>query len=422
MDSTAYAYLIGDIRKTPNASFAMLPVRFAKGPVDCSKESIESLLQFLRDIADCKDLPSACPRILKMPENEFGELFLRAHAAVLDVLEGAEPDSHEFRSSGIQLTRLLCMCAREWVASLVLGNDCGAAAMFCFLLEAMMHAGWCPNAFEGIAKRSAHSWFLTLRKSMHRCDPASTGAVEGYLCGAWLLSQKTEGIYDTSAVDDHSAVETLQWAAGAGSYSYIARYISSPPLFHLLNTSDKRIAHPFVCFTSASSAGMKLFANGDPIVPCGTPSVKNIERPKASGTKLTYPAVCAQGFRFKWTVVTLVFESTTYRIDIVNLIDTAAYPKLRAELQLETDAPLKRLASGSFFGKGPRNTVVRFVQDPFDFRYVAQEQNGICFFESTAGIALASGATLRSACAWAAGKGITSMHETKLLGIYDEEL
>jgi len=172
----------------------------ARSQVCQTEESLAGVKQFLWAAAGkaSQANPMRLPAILGMAGNAFVSLFLEAHTALLAVLDGADPAMHPFRHSGSTLMRLLCFCAQSDLAATGLSTDVAAASMYCFLIEGMIYACWCPNASEGVAKRSAHTCFLALRKSMHKLAADEHAAVLGYLWSAWILSQKTEGIHDST--------------------------------------------------------------------------------------------------------------------------------------------------------------------------------------------------------------------------------
>jgi len=79
-----------------------------------------------------------------------------------------------------------------------------------------------------------------------------------------------------------------------------------------------------------------------------------------------------------------------------------------------------RKTSDTYFGLCLQNTVVRLVENAFRLDYAAQEANGISCFKSTESVRWDQ-PVFRNVCAWASAKGISSLNETKILGIYDTD-
>jgi hypothetical protein len=64
------------------------------------------------------------------------------------------------------------------------------------------------------------------------------------------------------------------------------------------------------------------------------------------------------------------------------------------------------------------NSVIRFIQDPLGLRLEHQEDSGISVFTSGKGI-FSGKEPIQLVCAWARGKGISTLNEIKLLGIFE---
>ena len=422
MDSTAYKYLILDIQRTPAQSLSALPLVLARSQVCHSKESLAGVKQFLGAAAgnSTQDYRVRLPAILGLAHNAFASLFLEAHKALLEVLDGADPSMHPFRHSGSTLMRLLCFYAQNDLAATGLSTDVAAASMYCFLIEGMIHAGWCPNASEVVAKRSAHTCFLALRKSMHKLAADEHAAVLGYLWSAWILSQKTEGIHDSDEVHVAPSVEALDWESGGKTHSFLAQHAAAPVLSFFLNRDATGIVHPFKRFALDGELGLHLLAGGETVSPLLSPEVSNIVRPKMAGTKFVYACATSTGISIKWTVVILTLECTTYRIDILALPPNSTSIDMRGEFRLENDVALAAYGPDAYLGEGSRNAIVRFPENPMGFQYARQEEGGISVFESQT-TRLSSARSLQGVCAWARGKGITTINETRLLGIFDQD-
>jgi hypothetical protein len=422
MDSTAYKYLILDIQRTPAQSLSALPLVLARSQVCHSKESLAGVKQFLGAAAgnSTQDYRVRLPAILGLAHNAFASLFLEAHKALLEVLDGADPSMHPFRHSGSTLMRLLCFYAQNDLAATGLSTDVAAASMYCFLIEGMIHAGWCPNASEVVAKRSAHTCFLALRKSMHKLAADEHASVLGYLWSAWILSQKTEGILDSGEGHVAPSVEALDWESGGKTHSYLAQRTAAPALSSFLNRNATGIVHPFTRFALDGVLGLHLLAGGETVSPLLSPEVSDIVRPKMAGVKFVYGCATSGGISIKWTVVILTLECTTYRIDILALSPNSTSIDLRGEFRLENELALAAYGPDAYLGEGSRNAVVRFPENPMGFQYARQEEGGISVFESQT-TRLSSARSLQGVCAWARGKGITTINETRLLGIFDQD-
>jgi hypothetical protein len=436
MDSSVYKYLIESLLSGPDIRIDSLPVLFAHcareaGPRFCQgpsasgcntrlpklndREALPSLGLFLENLTGSERLRSpGIPEILLRDDSFFCSLFLSAHKALADVLSGFDPLSHAFRANGIQLARFLAFCVHDDKPLFVAENDSISCAMFCFLTEGMMFAGWCPNAFEGEAKRAAHSYFIALKKSLHHSSALHTGVIIGYLWGAWLLAQKTEGIKSSAPAHlGNCENRTFDWLCRR---SYIAINAHAPFLFYMLSKNPERITHPFVNLMNDGAAGLTLRVNNAAVCPVSMTECSEINRKKICGHKFMYK--CTAGFmtEIPWTVVVLHCENTLYRTDIINFQAFTEPLHVSAEMRLESGSKPEPAGKNAYICKGLENTVVRFLDSPFTFAFDGLGDNGIPVFTATG---CHGAGALKLVTAWATGKGITAINETKLLGIFE---
>jgi hypothetical protein len=424
MDSTVYKYLIGELQSERDPGFDQLPLHFVVSPPPPNATSVgdafASLVSFLNGLTDsAQTVKSGMPMFVSPEKNFFRFLFLSAHIALSDVLSGADPVIHPFRPSGMQLVKLLTFCAQDDTSRIVPESDVASHTMLCFLTEGMMYAGWCPNAFEAQAKRAAHSYFINLKKSLHHAHAQSVATVLGYLWGAWLLAQKTEGIRDTSPhLPRKHENQLLDWTMGADHRIYFAQKSTSPSIFYMLAKSPTRIAHPFAFVFNDEIAGLSIKINGEVVRSVSLRDSLEIDRQKISGHKFIYACQTESIPDFSWTVVVLHYESTLYRIDILTFPEAKKRIRFSSEMSLECALKPEPTDKNSYISKGVENTVIRFLENPLRFEFNRLEQNGISIFASH-DVAMDITESVRLVSAWASGRGITAINETKLLGIYD---
>jgi len=419
MDSTVYKYLFGKLEEEAHTCPGAFPLTAAPDGLS-APENLQAVGRFLRTLTDSVNrAPDAVPRLHADSDSFFGCLFCAAHDALADVVSGKDPQSHPFRVDGIQLTRFLVFCAaggRDPAASLG-DNEVTADAMACFLCEGLMHAGWCPNAFENEAKHAAHSYFIALKKSLHRADKEDLEMVIGYLKAAWLLSLKTEGVRaDTQQNPDQWHSDSFTWKTESGHTTYIGVKRPVIGLFQILSKNHDILPHPFMCLKNDGRVGMKLHANLEPVLPVSLGDFMEIRRRKFEGHKLVYNCKCGTRTDIRWIVVFLNHESTTFRLDIVTFELATGPTCVEAEMRLESEAIPVTLGKNSFLANGPENTVIRFLDSPLEFKFERLEKHGISLFSSSL---LLHENTLKTVTAWAKGRGITGINETTLLGMYD---
>jgi hypothetical protein len=419
MDSSAYQYFIRDLQQQPDDGFTLLPPHFTKSVVALNPESFSSLQLFLKSVicAGGSDNAALLPEILMEPRNFFAGLFIEAHKALLDVVTGIDAQSHPFRQNGAHLARFLSFCASNDAAAIIAPSDTCGRAMFCFLLEGLLYAGWCPDVFKGTAKRAAHSYFVSLKKTFHHMKTVHNAMVLGYLWGAWLLAQKTEDIRD-NPFNALPAAETFEWNIGNKNQSYFARNFGTPQVICLIPNSPHEIPHPVFGISCREKTGLSLYADNVPVKPEALLEASEIVRPKIAENKFIYKCRTGAVPDLTWTVVFLFSENTIYRIDVLKLPPCQGPVTIRAEMRLENEVKLEEIKKGCFKGNGMENSVIRFIQDPLGFRLERQEESGISVFNS--GIGVFSGKEpIQLVCAWARGKRISALSEIRLLGIYD---
>jgi hypothetical protein len=420
MDSTAYKYFITDFRQKSGLEFANVPMTFVTSPVAHTKESLSGLARFLEAIAGSSRgsgrLP--LPPILTAPGNFFGQLFLEAHKALAEVAAGEEPMSHRFHTSGSELVKFLCFCAQGKSKAVATEADGADLAMYCFLLEGLSDAGWCPDGCEAVAKRSARSYFVALKKRLHGVCRTSPETILCYMWGAWLLAQKTEGICDTAVELHPPSTEVFAWQMGNASQSYVGLNSLKPHVFHLLARSSSCVPHPVTRLCLDGRLGLTIHANGEAVCPVTLEEASDIVRPNIMGNKFVYACSAAPLPAVRWTAVFLVLESTTYRIDILRFAPVAKTLEVRGELRLENKVHLDRTGPDCYLGRDVENMVIRFVENPLNLQFAGQEEPEASVFRSAAP-AISPAAPLTIVTAWSRGKGITAISETRLLGIYD---
>lgn len=419
MDSSAYRYFINELQEQPDNNFSLLPLHFTKSHVVLDPESFSSLHLFIKSVMCASGTGNAAllPEMLAEPRDFFARLFIEAHKAVLDVVTGFDPQFHPFRNNGIHLARFLSFCVINDTTAIISPEDICGRAMFCFLLEGLLYAGWCPDVFNGTTKRSAHSYFISFKKAFHHLKADQNATALGYMWGAWLLAQKTEDIRD-NPFNALSASETFEWNIGNESHCYFARKFGTPTVICLLPKDHYKIPHPVFRISSRKKTGLSLYANNESVMPEALLEESEIIRPRIAGNKFLYRCRTEAVADLRWTVVFLFSERTIYRIDILKFPPCNGPVTLWAEMRLENEAKLEEIKKGYFTGKGMENSVIRFIQDPLGFQLERHEENGISVFTTGKGV-FSGSESIQLVCAWARGKGISALTEIKLLGIFD---
>ncbi len=420
MDSSAYRYLIRDLLQKHDEGFSILPASFLTPPVVPDQDAFSNLVLFLTTISANRKENTALPlpRISTASETFFSRLFLSAHHALSEIAAGADPTDHRFARSGSQLLEFLCFCAQGDEVDIVDRLDISAAAMYAFFLEGCMYSGWCPSSREGVAKRTAHAYFIALRKGLSCLDTASRAAILGYLWGTWLFAQKTEGIHDTSISARPHAIAAFSWRLDDVTHSFVGRHLTKPRVFYLLERSSTHVPHPISRLSSDRSVGLTLYANREKINAVILQESSEIDRPARKGAKLVYTCRTASVEAIEWTAAYFAVENTIYRIDLISLPPTTAPVEVSGEFLFENEQDLQEQNVDCYSASGPINLIIRFIKNPLKFHLRMTSKTPHATF-SSAGVSISGDSSFEMVTAWARGKGITSIYETKLLGIYD---
>jgi len=427
MDSTVYKYLLDELRTgqkkdasatfLPNSGFNLLPIYFLRSPLQVSQESFLNLNSFLKSIIEQHLSFSPVYSHFLFKNNNFFFLFFNAHKALLEILNGAETATHPFRSNGIQLLKFLTYCSKNGIPADFFNDDPFFPAMISFILEGMMFCGWCPDSFEGASKRAAHEYCVTLKKSLHHNNNNDLGAILGYMWGAWLFAQKTEGIRVTDSIF-HATMQTFEWNMDSFKGAYIVEKTIKPPLFYLLSKCRNRLPHPFKNPLNDGIVGLSPTIENEPLKPIELVDYAEISRIKKHGHSFCYNCETDRIKGFLWTIIIMVFEGTFYRIDVFKFPLTIECAKIDATLLLENRIVLNKTGKNIYTGRSEENTIIEFIENPFELEFDRQLENGISQFSSRQkSISVLKPITMVTA--WAQGKGVEKISRTYLLGIYD---
>ena len=418
MDSSLYKYFIEELQNAPDNNFRNLPIFFVKSVPYTSKEAFYSCKSFLIDmVSKIPENPGILPQILLEKNNFFSSLFTQSHKAFIDILSSESAQTHEFHHDGTQLLKFLVYCGNKGIPDSFYAHDALECAMICFSIEALLYCGWCPDSFDGVAKRAAHEYFVSLKKEMHHVNIRSTGTVLGYLWGAWLFAQKTEGIRDNG---ERTLPETalFEWGSGNGRRQYIVRKSSKAPLFYILSKCSNVLPHPFHFLAHDTLFGLHVFINGETLLPKELKEYSDIQRPKISGHKFIYSCTTGASAEISWTIVFLHFESTFYRIDLLKFSKDIDRISLHAEMHIENEYALEKISYSDYFGKNKENFIIRFIENPLDLEFSKQLTERISVFSSKVK-QVSPNDSIQITTAWAREKGIRDINRTHLLGIYD---
>lgn len=419
MDASLYKYFIEELQGKPDKGYGDLPLLFVNSAPQVSDEAFAASTPFLKSIVLNRSSPSSLtlPYLLTVNDNFFALLFMRAHKAFVDILSGEQAQTHEFRHDGTQLLKFLVYCGNKGVPPSFYANGPLECAMICCTIEALLHCGWCPDSFDGIAKRVAHEYLVCLKKEMHHITFNGAATVLGYLWSAWLLSQKTEGIRDNGETT-LPETELFEWGFGIARRQYLVRKSLKAPLFYILPKYLKVLPHPFHDLSHDALLGLHIFIKGEPVLPQGNIEYSDILRPKISGHKFVYACVISPSVEIVWTVVFLHFENTFYRIDILKFPGTMEKAALQAAMHIENAFALEKTGSHRYRGGNCKNVIIQFVENPLELEYSDQLGNGTSVFSSKEKLVLPND-SIKVVTAWAQGKGLTDINRTHLLGIYD---
>ena len=419
MDSSLYKYFIEKLQGKPDKSYSDLPVLFIKSAPSVSDEAFGACAAFLKEIIinHTHNPALELPNLLAIKDNFFASLFIRAHKAFVDVLSGEPAQAHEFRHDGTQLLKFLVYCGNKGIPEYFYTHDAMECAMICFTIEALLHCGWCPDSFDGVAKRAAHEYFVCLKKEMHHVNIKGTAIVLGYLWSAWLFAQKTEGIRDNG---ETTLPETasFEWGSGNVRRQYLVRKSSKAPLFYILPKCSNVLPHPFHFLAHDTLFGLFIFGNNEPLLPNELKEYSTIQRPKIFGHKFVYSCKIGIWEGISWTTVFLFFERTIYRIDLLKFPKGFERISLYAEMHIENEYALEKIGDNDYLGGNREDFIIKFIENPLDLGFSKQLSPEISVFSSKEKHVLPNESIIIT-IAWSRGKGIRDINRTHLLGIYD---
>jgi len=430
MDSTAYRHFTSEIISNTNTKICdLLPIRFLSENILPDKNAFDSVVRFLEDCIvspqHIQEKSISVASILKAPDtNFFSRLFKSAHENIADFFSQKEstPDLHPFKRNGTELLRFLCNAASSKWIPLFRDGECVDLAMSLFLIEAFMNAGWCPNAFEEIGKRTAHAFFVALKKSLYRADDADLSAILGYVQSAWICAQKTEGIKDKIPEwEKKDYCSRYSWElrdrALPAKIVHCAMFrFPEKQLFFILPRYDARIQHPCAYPGNEHTTGLIFYSGNEPIIPQKIIDYKPIQRPKFKGEQVTCSCTLS-GQQILWLVVLQVFESTLYRIDLLKPANGTCTIS-NAELRIENSIPVLKTAGNRYSGRGTSTITIEFLKNPCCFEYDTQEAEDISLFKGM-GAVFSPENPLELITAWSSGKNSARIDETNLLGVFE---
>lgn len=428
MDSKAYKYLIAKIIEGSEKLSSSLPVQFTSRNITLNEDTLKAVSYFLKDCIlesgsdQSGDLPP--PGILKASDDNFFSILFRfAHQKLAEVLsEGGESTSPTFKYNGTELLKLLCHASSPKWFTVFSSEDVSGFALSCFLIEAFINIGWCPNAFEGRAKRAAHIYFSNLKKSLYKVTDAELSTILGYLQSAWLCAQKTEGIQDRAAEwENKDRTFHYSWDISINDTNIksdftMYRYPHNAILF-IVPKCNNRLPHPFTNLVNENKTGLKLFSEGKQIIPTELVENTPIERRKIKGERFIYNCMISPSLQIQWLVAIQVFENTIYRIDVIRP-KTGTCIVTDSELRIENSIQLLKISENKYEGKGYTNAVIELLKNPFSLDYSGQEEDDISLFKGRKKTPTAE-VSVEMITAWSFGKDINSIDKTNLLGIFN---
>lgn len=423
MDSSAYKHLIGSLQADRSLLSTDLPSVMALQQPTLTHVCKQALAGFLelvlpKDEDENATQPSLpCPHLLSRPEsNFFAGLLALAHRELRTHLQPGCEGPRNYRRNGAELVRFLCHTVDPQWVSPIRDEDVTGLAMCCFLLEACMHMGWCPNAFEGRAKRAAHILFAHTRKSLHHLRDREFSVVLGYLWGAWLYAQKTEGIRDhVLQAERVDLTHRFSWRHGTTTADYHVFRFRRPEIFLMISQIAGQMPCAFRFLTNDTAGSLVLHAGDKVVEPIELRETVSITRPRHTGIAATYLCATPSG-QLLWRVALQIHMRTVYRIDVIR--PTASTCNItRADLYLENELPLSRVGN-SYLGKGPDSFALELLQNPFGLSFHDRMSNRLSLF-SGPGATLTPEEPLEMISAWASGPGVSSIDRTNLPGIFD---
>lgn len=330
---------------------------------------------------------------------------------------GDDPDTGYFRAMGAGLLQFLVTFTNNRDFTRRPNLCCRCSALLCFLTEALIFRGWCPNAFEHQAKWVAHRCFAIMKKNLGRQDDQVHDECAMWIHGAWLVAQTTEGIAETAAEPPSQPLSIHRWAHCTPPLSTFIYNSNKPSLHFFLHLYPDKPSHPHYTLHSPDSLGLSFETNGTPLKSMVAQSDEKLLLKNAVGIRRRFACTSQDGTEFTWTLALLAHEITIYRIDV---IQTDSHLTLeRPILKLEKPAnayPAAHPDLGTHLFAGQENLVVRFLENPFSFSPADSCEPTIAIFEGAEKVSFSG--TLQSVVCWARGHEIGAVNLTRLLGIH----
>jgi hypothetical protein len=427
MNATAYAYAIAELQPQVAASCPEMPLTLLRSACAVSTEALAAFASFLdsaagvpgegNSIADSHVTFARHPLVCSPPPAILGPLMGEAHRRVADhIRNGTELTIAERRNfSGVFMALLGAAHPRQCPFFEL--HDCTSLAMAVFLLEAGMNLGWCPNSYEGRGKRSAHLYFACAKKTLLTADTGQQALVLGYLWGAWLLAQKTEGLCDHALTHEKRDTSyTTAVFSDASNRSYSLFHFAQREKFLAVSHGTVLPACTFRRLSCEGLATLQLFAGPNPLVPFELLDVSSIERPLMSGIRMSYRCRAGQAI-IRWLTAIQFFNCTVYRIDALR---SEKGPVTLSDVKetFENDCALDARPGGFYKGRGPQNFCMQLIENPFSLVYMGQEEPGLSAFCGST-VTLDDSAPIQMTVAWRWGAGINDIDRTNLPGLFD---
>lgn len=424
MDSSAYRYFCRDIIQEKNCDISSLPIELTLKDISVSKNSLKAVAFFLRNISS-QNLQN-CFSIFSHSADEtytncsFLLMLIRtAHLNISNALTGSECSSGiPFKPNGTELLSFLCNAVSSKRTPLFRKYDSLSYAMCCFLIEAFMYLGWCPNAFENRAKRAAHLYFNLCRKSLWNTNSKEIPGIIGYLQSAWICAQKTEGIKDTYLDSEkQNCINTFSFNTEEGqlirynTFSFIKQ-----KLFAIIPESPEYITHLFSKMELEGKTGLFLLSENQLITPIKLLDSKPITRMNINGLQFVYLCKSSKDSYLTWAVIMQVFRSTMYRIDIIRA-EKIPCTISQSNFCLENRDSFMQSSENNYYNE-KHDFNVCFIENPFCLSYNSQKQECISLFTGR-GKTITPGETVKSIIAWTLCSSSTGIDKTNLLGIFD---
>jgi len=417
MDSTAYAYFIDEFRERLGRAAGLLPYTFTVPRPESTHALHPDLALFLDQLRS--GMPPA-PPLLGGDDSWFLPALVRTMhcrlAALLRAGTGRDTvDSRDFT----ELVRLLIDCACPRHAHGFDRGDPVSLAMTVFLLEAGMHFGWCPNAAEPYAKRAAHIGFNHLKKNLYQADEASTTVIYGYVLGAWIMAQKTEGIQDRRLENESSdVIREYSWKEDGSDAccGYLAHQTGCGRFFALFHSATMP-GHPVRLLGNAGSTGLSFVINGQPAVRTALTPLTRIDRRDIIGCRFRSAITVDDQPQFELITAVQLFRDTLYRIDVLQPFPSFTPLLQEVTMTMECDGVPRQVATGRFGVPGGEPTVICFQENPFAFVCDGASGGTAVFAAGKRPFALSG--TTQIVTAWTLGRETVEISGTNLLGIFD---